>query len=710
MEQRVGSCLLEASACAWAAILAGVAGGCGGEVIEPHGEAIIAVHTDMPVPGIVSAMRLDLYDENGWFESREIATPRAESWPLSFSVVSRHSDRDPRVLVRLRAYPSGRVRDYRGERFESALSYQEPWAPASMAQLCAEAEVIIPPATFDLRQGITESVTQPIETGDCTADQHAVTGVHVRIDQPGTYRFEVLGTYPALGSWVPIDSTLFLRTACDQPSSQIACNDNLAANGVPSWRLSRLEVHLERGDYTLFLGSSKSDLKHVDYRIRAARAEAWDEPDEPSLDDHPLPRLRIDGVDRTPFSEPEPALTIDRLFEVRLVHGVVRRYALVLRGECVGTMARLFESSPSQRVDFDEARTCVGTERESVPTHLAPVGDELIDRSVLGTFGLGTGCDREDDDVNVVCVPSGPLVFGDPRTAGRLPPRRTVPERVARMRRFWMDRYEVTVGDYRAALLAEPNLDVGDGPMANNFVMGRTTASIGDGRSGALCSWSDEPLQAPDGREDYALTCISWEAARAYCHFRGGDLPTEAQWEHAAASADRSREVTYPWEDIDPEPPTCERAWYGGFRDASSLEEDKAVWRELGMAYSGECRSDRGSGEPGFGPVHVAVREAHDVTPSGIVGMAGGVSEWVLDAAYPYDHACWRGASLDDPACTPVNAPARAVRGGSWVHGRPWLSSASRGFRVELPSADQRVPAAYLGFRCAYASPPSGYP
>jgi formylglycine-generating enzyme required for sulfatase activity len=679
-------------------------------MIDPYGEAIIIVHTDMPVPGIVSAMRLDLYDEEGWFESREIATPRAESWPLSFSVVSRRSDRDRRVLVRLRAYPSGRVRDYRGERYESAITYQEPWVPASMNQLCAEAEVIVPPATFDLRQGTTESLTQPIEMGDCTEDQHAVTGVHVRVDQPGTYRFEVLGTYPALGAWVPIDSTLFLRTACDQPSSQIACNDNLAANGVPSWRLSRLDVPLESGVYTLFLGSSQGDLRHVDYRIRAARADAWDEPDDPTVFEDPPPRLHVDDVDRTPFSEPEPALTIDRLVEVRLVHGEVRRYALVLRGECVGTMARLFASTPSQYLDFDEARTCLGTERESVPLRLAPVGNDPIDRSILGTFGLGAGCSPGDDGARAVCVPSGPLIIGDPQAAGRLPPRRTVPERMARMRRFWIDRHEVTVGDYRAALLAEPNLDVGDGPMANNFVMGRTTASVGDGRSGALCSWSDEPLEAPNDREDYALTCISWEAARAYCRFRGGDLPTEAQWEHAAASSGRPREVTYPWESIDPVPPTCERAWFGGFRDASALEEGKTVWRELGMAYSGECRNERGSGEPSFGPFHVAARKDYDVTPLGIVGMAGGVSEWVLDAAYPYDHSCWRGAPLDDPACKPVDFPARAVRGGSWVHGRPWLSSASRGFRVELPSADQRVPAAYLGFRCAYASPPGGDP
>jgi formylglycine-generating enzyme required for sulfatase activity len=87
--------------------------------LPPRGEAIIVVDTDMPIPKMVSHVRVDVYSTDGkrWIASHDISRPRPEEWPFTFSVYTEALFKD--ALVRLRAYPEGYVRDYRGERFSS---------------------------------------------------------------------------------------------------------------------------------------------------------------------------------------------------------------------------------------------------------------------------------------------------------------------------------------------------------------------------------------------------------------------------------------------------------------------------------------------------------------------------------------------------------------------------------------------------------------
>jgi len=100
-------------ACALATVLA-----CGESTLPPIPEALMVVDTDLPVPLAVSRLRVDLYDANGtWFESRDFARPSPADWPASFGVHGGDPGRSTTVYVRVRAYPEGRTRDYRGERF-----------------------------------------------------------------------------------------------------------------------------------------------------------------------------------------------------------------------------------------------------------------------------------------------------------------------------------------------------------------------------------------------------------------------------------------------------------------------------------------------------------------------------------------------------------------------------------------------------------------
>jgi formylglycine-generating enzyme required for sulfatase activity len=54
------------------------------------------------------------------------------------------------------------------------------------------------------------------------------------------------------------------------------------------------------------------------------------------------------------------------------------------------------------------------------------------------------------------------------------------------------------------------------------------------------------PRRCPDDAPDIPRRCINWFEAEAYAAWRGGALPTEAQWEYAARGPEST---VYPWGD-----------------------------------------------------------------------------------------------------------------------------------------------------------------
>jgi formylglycine-generating enzyme required for sulfatase activity len=373
-------------------------------------------------------------------------------------------------------------------------------------------------------------------------------------------------------------------------------------------------------------------------------------------------RLIVSGADVTPRAEPQPPLTIDRLVRLSLEPGRVGSARVVLRGACFGTMAELATGA-----------ACVDTENVRIPLTTTALDPDmsLPTGSLQGGFGAPEPCGgapRADE----VCVPGGAFVFGNASEYGK-GDLDGVPERVARVRAFYMDRHEFTVGRWRplfeANMTGEPGeLIANDGPIVNS----RTNET-----DKALCTASLTPL----GREDFALTCLSWPIARTLCRLSGADLPTEVQWEYAAQLAGRAAKTPYPWGG---DPVTCDRAVHG-----------RLLGGDLGRS---RC-TERGGGPVG---VDAAGGPGGDVTALGVVGLGGGVSEFVRDAFFRYDSPCWRSAGLLDPTCPPEAGPQRQLRGGSWSSNAASVASSTR------RAVESGQYAASVGFRCVRAASPPG--
>jgi formylglycine-generating enzyme required for sulfatase activity len=320
--------------------------------------------------------------------------------------------------------------------------------------------------------------------------------------------------------------------------------------------------------------------------------------------------------------------------------------------------------------DLAGRRSCVDTDAVLVPIEEPPpLADRLRPPSLVGTFSPARPCTetpRPESGLfdEEVCVHGTLYRFGSREGVFGSSP--SLPERVTILSPFRMDRWEVTVARYRAAL-ARGFVSPDATPIANEGPIPTNKTPF---RDPTMCSWS----VTPQAREAFPLSCVSWETARAFCRFEGGDLPTEAQWEYVAAVEGRPYRTRFAWGGPDDVPPTCARAaWGRGEREnAGQL-----------------CAPE------GFGPLPVDARTSAegDVTPGLHVATLGGsMAEWARDAFAPFTSRCWASSGVRDPGCFVEGVRDHTLRGGNWRDNIASLIVAGRRSEDEPSSA--------LGFRC----------
>jgi sulfatase modifying factor 1 len=240
---------------------------------------------------------------------------------------------------------------------------------------------------------------------------------------------------------------------------------------------------------------------------------------------------------------------------------------------------------------------------------------------------------------------------------------------------FDLDKYEITVGRFRAFVAAgqgtstnPPAVGAGAHPsLANSGWSASWNASLSSSTDGLIAALACDPSYAswtnvPAGNETRPINCITWYEAMAFCAWDAGYLPTEAEWNYAATGGDQQR--TYPWAT----PP-----------GSLAIDSGRASFGCLGDGTAGCTAADlRGVGELSAGDG----RWGHS-------DLAGNVWEWTLDwYATPYSNPCTDCADLSA-------ASFRVHRGGGFRNTEVSSRTATRGYDPTTYRASD------VGGRCA---------
>jgi iron(II)-dependent oxidoreductase len=164
------------------------------------------------------------------------------------------------------------------------------------------------------------------------------------------------------------------------------------------------------------------------------------------------------------------------------------------------------------------------------------------------------------------------------------------------------------------------------------------------------------------GRDNHPVNCVTWQQAADYCTFAGRRLPSEAEWELAAAS-ETSR--TFPWGEA---AATCT------------------------FAHMFQMNGDTG----GYGCLTNVTANTFDyydgASVEGVLQLAGNVDEWVNDW-YAADY--YMSGETTDPQ-GPASGTEKVNRGGD-MYDASALNL--RTFERRFASPDAAAPE--RGFRCA---------
>jgi len=226
-----------------------------------------------------------------------------------------------------------------------------------------------------------------------------------------------------------------------------------------------------------------------------------------------------------------------------------------------------------------------------------------------------------------------------------------LPEREVYLDSYHIDRYEVSVAQYRSCV-SSGACDIG-------------ALLFGDQRY---------------NKNEWPVVNVTWSDADSYCRWRGKRLPTDAEWEKAARGPSG---LLFPW----------------GMTWGSGGSNHGMVDNEAGLLVHAKIVAQKtevylGDASDGYRHASAAGEMLWGDSPYGVANMSGNVREWVADY---YSSAGYSDLPVSNPVrSVPLAAESRrSVRAGSWLVPRvDGILFSHLGAPTDARYHD-------LGFRCA---------
>ncbi len=265
-----------------------------------------------------------------------------------------------------------------------------------------------------------------------------------------------------------------------------------------------------------------------------------------------------------------------------------------------------------------------------------PFADEACDD------GVDSDCDGVENSGCRIDIPASDVEVGSNETSEVVP---------GQFISYWDERPQHTVS------LSAYSIEIYE---VTNVQYRRCVADGGCSAPSVLASRTRPDYHESPEFGGFPVTNVTWQQAVDYCTWRGGRLPTEAEWERAAKGASPANPHV-PW--------------------GLLVEiEDWYAWCD--KANYGLCEQD--TTRIGSYPDGVSATGVHDMT--------GNVAEWVSD----WYLAAYYGQSPDTDPQGADDGRFKVLRGGSWTQG--WYD----GRTVRRKYSDPEQVHDGFGIRCAF--------